>query len=303
MAKPVWIDCDPGLDDAIALMVLASRTDRFQLQGITTVAGNQTADKTFLNARRIAAYLSLDILVAKGAEKPLRRSPLTAGDFHGEDGLAGMRVGASPLPGDPRSASALLEDFLLSLNQPAVLFATGPLTNLAELFQKKPDLKKRVDHITIMGGSLCGGNVTPYAEFNFCADPDAANLVLNMGVPIRLIGLDVTQKAYLTDCDFQKFSSLETRYGDMVADLTAFYAPACRADGLPGTPIHDAAAVLFELNPELFPIAEPLHLDVVTEGDHMGECVISPHKAPNVLFAKTVDRFKFVETLLACCSR
>ncbi len=301
MAKQVWIDCDPGLDDAIALMVLASRPDAFSLRGITTAAGNQTGEKTFRNARRIGAYLGLQAPVARGADRPLRRPPLTAGDVHGEDGLAGMRAGNSLLPGDPRPAAEFLCDSLTAAEEPAVLIATGPLTNLAELFAREPGVQEKIDHITIMGGSLSGGNVTPYAEFNFCADPDAAQAVLCAGVPIHLLGLDVTHQAYLADEEIRAFGGLGTKHGGMVGDLMAFYAASYKKTGLPGTPVHDASAVLYEAEPSLFPGAEALSLEVVTSGERIGECVRKPGGPPNVRWVTSVRRAEFVEALFSCC--
>ncbi len=300
MQKAVFFDCDPGLDDAIALMVLVSRPDVFSLHGITAVAGNQTCDKTYLNARRLAAYLGLDVPVARGAERPLRRTPLTAGDIHGEDGLAGMRAGNAFLPGDPRPAVEFLRDSLLNLDEPAVIIATGPLTNIAELFERYPAVRNRIDHLTIMGGSLSGGNVTPYAEFNFCADPDAARAVLSSGVPLNLLGLDVTHKAYLTDEEIQTFADLDTKQGDMVGDLMRFYAESYKSTGLPGTPVHDASAVLYEAEPGLFPEAELIHIDVQTNGERMGECICRPRREPNVRFVTSVRREEFVKALLFC---
>ncbi|MGI5897281.1 MAG: nucleoside hydrolase [Oscillospiraceae bacterium] len=300
MAKRVFIDCDPGLDDAIALMVLASRADVFRLEGITTVAGNQTIDKTFHNARRLAAHLGLKIPVAKGAEKPLKRPPLTAGDIHGEDGLAGMAVGEAAAPPCPLSAVELLRQ-RLPQGEPAVLFGVGPLTNLALLFAQYPEVKPHIDHLTIMGGSLSGGNVTPYAEFNFGADPDAASAVLHSGVPIRLLGLDVTHKAYLTDEEVRRFGALGTRNGRMVGDLMEFYTVQNHRAGLPGTPIHDASAVLYEAEPALFPASRRLALDVVTCGERQGECVLAPEAEPNVEFITEVNRARFVAALMACC--
>ncbi len=301
MKKTVFLDCDPGLDDAIALMVLASRGDIFSLQGITAVAGNQTGEKTYLNARRLAAYLGLTVPVAQGAVKPLRRTPLTAGDYHGEDGLAGMRAGSSFLPGDSRPAAEFLHDTLLSLEIPAVIIATGPLTNLTRLFECYPDVKAKIDHLTIMGGSLSGGNVTPYAEFNFCADPDAAQSVLHSGVPINLLGLDVTHKAYLTDSEIMEFAALHTKHGNMVGDLMAFYTQSYKMTGLPGTPIHDASAVLYEADPTCFYAAESIHLDVCTQGKRLGECIRNSNGEPNVRFITSVNREKFVNALKECC--
>lgn len=300
MARPVFIDCDPGLDDAIALMVLAARKDVFDLKGITTVAGNQTGAKTYENARRLAAYLKLNVPVVKGAERPLFRTPLTAGDYHGEDGLAGMRVGSEMVPEEKSSAIHFLYRDLMAIPDPVTLLATGPLTNLAVLFEKHPVVKDRIDHITIMGGSLSGGNVTPYAEFNFCADPHAAKAVLSAGVPIHLLGLDVTHQAYLTDEEIKTFGALGTKYGGMVGDLMQFYAVSYKQTGLPGTPIHDASAVLYEAQPELFPESRDICLDVVTGGERQGECLVAEGE-PNVRFVTGVNREAFVQALYRCC--
>lgn len=302
-ARPVFLDCDPGLDDAIALMVLASHPEQVYLKGITTVAGNQSGEKTFQNARRLAAWLNLSAPVAMGAKRPFseNRAPVCAADVHGEDGLAGMRAGSRLADASPLTAEQLLWQGISSAQQPQTLICTGPLTNLAQLLSHHPEAAKQVDHLTIMGGSLSGGNVTPFAEFNFYADPEAADFVLTSGIPITLLGLDVTHKAYLTDEEITHFASLHTRHGDMVGDLMAFYAAHYHTTGLPGTPVHDASAVLCELFPQLFPESRMLSLRVRTDGEHAGECVTNPAAPPNVRFVTDVDRAAFVSALEDCC--
>lgn len=298
--RPVFIDCDPGLDDAIALMVLAAQRDVLALQGITTTAGNQSGEKTFHNARRLAAYLDLHVPVARGADAPLKRERIDAGDVHGGDGLAGMRAGDELAPAVSQPAVAFLYERLNALPEPAALLCVGPLTNVANLLEQHPDVRDRIAHLTIMGGSLSGGNVTPYAEFNFCADPDAADAVLCSGLDIRLLGLDVTHKAYLTEEELMQFAALGTRYGTMVGDLSAHYAAENLRAGLPGTPVHDASAVLYEAEPSLFSGETPLCLRVTVAGERMGECTATAG-TPNVRYITGVDRERFVRTLFRCC--
>ena len=152
-----------------------------------------------------------------------------------------------------------------------------------------------------MGGSLLGGNVTPYAEFNFYADPDAAAQVLSSGVPIRLIGLDVTHQAYLTDEEIEAFGNIQSKRAGMVCDLMKQYGKYYKDLGFPGTPIHDAAAMIYEaFGNQVFTKEEAICLEVVTSGDEMGEC-IKREGEPNVSYVTEVDREAFVRVLKDCC--
>ncbi|HYA10014.1 MAG TPA: nucleoside hydrolase, partial [Gaiellaceae bacterium] len=192
---PVIIDCDPGHDDAIAIL-LALASPEVELRGVTTVAGNQTLDKTTRNALKVLELAGrADIPVAAGADRPLERTLRTAANVHGESGLDGPDL---PEP-TARPVDAHAVELLAELIEPGVvLVPTGPLTNVALLLQRHPDVRERLDRIVWMGGAIAEGNVTPAAEFNAFVDPEAAAAVFASGIELTMIGLDVTHQALFT---------------------------------------------------------------------------------------------------------
>jgi inosine-uridine nucleoside N-ribohydrolase len=244
MTVPILLDCDPGHDDAIALL-LALASPEVELLGVTTVAGNQTLEKTTANALRLLEFLGReDVPVAAGAERPLVREPYAAAYVHGETGLDG--------PALPRPAGRAVDqhavDFLAERIGPGVvLVPTGPLTNVALLL----DRGVRPERIVLMGGAIAEGNVTPAAEFNIWADPEAAVRVFESGVDVTMVGLDVTHKALLTPEHGRRLAETG-RAGTLVAELLAFYHRFHRETyGWDGSPIHDAVAVAHVVRPGL----------------------------------------------------
>ena len=188
MSTPVLLDCDPGHDDAIALL-LALGSDELVLRGVTTVAGNQTLEKTTANAIRVLELAGRgEIAVAAGADRPLVREPRVAANVHGETGLDGPDL--PPPRGTPSPQHAV--DFLAERLDGATLVATGPLTNVALLLARYPTA--RPERIVLMGGAIAEGNVTPAAEFNIWADPEAAARVFSSGIDVTMVGLDVTHQ-------------------------------------------------------------------------------------------------------------
>ena len=249
MAIKVLLDCDPGHDDAIALL-LALASPELELLGVTTVAGNQTLEKTTANALRVLEHVGRDdVPVAAGAERPLVREPFIAAYVHGETGLDGPDL--PPARGKRVEQHAV--DFLAERIEPGVvLVPTGPLTNMALLLARYPE--KRPDRIVLMGGSIAEGNVTPAAEFNIWADPEAAARVFTSGVDVTMIGLDVTHKALFTPAHAER---LEGRTGEVVRALLEFYGEFHRRQyGWDGSPIHDAVAVAHVARPELVDTVE-----------------------------------------------
>ena len=244
MSVSILLDCDPGHDDAIALL-LALASPELELLGVTTVAGNQTLEKTTANAIRVLEHVGReDVPVAAGAERPLVREPFVAAYVHGETGLDGPDL--PPARGTPVDQHAV--DFLAERIEPGVvLVPVGPLTNVALLLARYPE--KRPDRIVLMGGAIAEGNVTPAAEFNIWCDPEAAARVFTSGIDLTMIGLDVTHKALFTQRHAER---LEGRAGTMVRELLAFYNRFhAEVYGFDGSPIHDALAVAQVLRPEL----------------------------------------------------
>jgi inosine-uridine nucleoside N-ribohydrolase len=256
---PILVDCDPGHDDAIAIL-LALASPEVELRGVTTVAGNQTLDKTTRNALKILELAGrTDIPVAAGADRPLTRTLRTAAHVHGESGLDGPDL---PEP-SARPVDVDAADLLAELIEPGVvLVPTGPLTNVALLLQRHPDVRDRLDRIVWMGGAIAEGNVTPAAEFNAFVDPEAAAAVVASGIDVTMIGLDVTHQALFTPVHAERLRGTGAA-GRVVAELADFFLEFHRRlYRFEGAPIHDAVAVAHVIDPTL---VETLRCNVAVE--------------------------------------
>jgi inosine-uridine nucleoside N-ribohydrolase len=247
----IILDCDPGHDDAIALM-LALGSPELQLLGVTTVAGNQTVEKTTANAIRVLEHLGRgELPVAAGARAPLVRKLQVAAHVHGDSGLDG-----SDLPAPVRAPVSVhaidwIADTLAAEPLPVTLVPTGPLTNVALFLARYPELVSKVSRIVLMGGAISVGNVTPAAEFNIWVDPEAASRVFSSGIDLTMVGLDVTQKALLRQAHVERLAGSGLA-GKLVADLYGFYAQHHKLRyGWDGAPVHDALAVAHVLDPSL----------------------------------------------------
>jgi inosine-uridine nucleoside N-ribohydrolase len=248
---PVLIDCDPGHDDAMALL-LALASPELEVLGVTTVHGNQTLDKTTGNALRVLELAGRsDVPVAAGADRPLLREPAVARDVHGESGLDGPEL--LPLTTDPvpQHAVDFLAERMLESPEPVTLIPTGPLTNIALLLARHPRVADRIERVVLMGGAIGEGNVTPAAEFNIWVDPEAAARVFASGLDLTMAGLDVTHQALLTSEHARRLREAG-RIGAFVADLHGFYARFHRETyGWDGAPVHDAVAVAHVIRGDL----------------------------------------------------
>jgi pyrimidine-specific ribonucleoside hydrolase len=295
-ATPILIDCDPGHDDAIALL-LALASPEVELLGVTTVAGNQTLEKTTANAIRVLDFVGRDdVPVAAGAERPLVREPFVAAYVHGETGLDGPDL--PPPRRAPLDRHAV--DFLADRVSGATLVAVGPLTNVALLLAQHPSA--RPDRIVLMGGSIGLGNVTPAAEFNIWADPDAAARVFASGVDVTMIGLDVTHQALLREEHVERLRG-SGRTGRMVAELYDFFHRFhAKTYGFSGSPIHDAVALAHVFRQELVQ-TERLHVAIETGSElTRGRTVVDlwrrTENEPNAHVGVGVEGDAFVELLL-----
>jgi inosine-uridine nucleoside N-ribohydrolase len=249
-ATPILLDCDPGHDDAIALL-LALASPELELVGVTTVSGNQTLEKTTANALRVLELAGrADVAVAAGAERPLVREREVAADVHGETGLDGPEL--PPPSGAPVAghAATFLADRIRERDGAVTLVATGPLTNVALLLALAPDA--RPERIVVMGGSVGEGNRTPAAEFNVWADPEAARRVFGSGIETTMVGLDVTHRAVLSPADVETLRGAG-RVGRVVAELLDFFGRfhENRYPELRGAPLHDPVAVAHVIDPGL----------------------------------------------------
>ena len=241
MSIPIILDCDPGHDDAIALL-LALASPEVEVLGVTTVHGNQTLEKTTANALRVLDLAGRsDVPVAAGADRPLTRELTVASHVHGDSGLDGPTL--PPARHDPLGEHAVdfLERTIAASPVPVTLVPTGPLTNIALLLERTGGAN--VERIVSMGGAAAEGNMTPAAEFNIWADPEAAQAVYQAGLDVTMIGLDVTHLA-LTTPAIQARLRTAGAIGSFVADLVDFFAVYHRETyGWDGAPIHDAVAV------------------------------------------------------------
>ena len=191
----ILLDCDPGHDDAIALL-LALASPEVELVGVTTVHGNQTLEKTTVNALKLLEFTGrTDVPVAAGAARPILREPFVAEYVHGESGMDGPSLPAPTTEPDPRHAVDFIADTIRASDEPITLVPTGPLTNIGLFLALHPDAAEQVDRIVLMGGAYGEGNVTPAAEFNIWVDPEAADRVFQSGLDVTMIGLDVTHQA------------------------------------------------------------------------------------------------------------
>ena len=292
----VLLDCDPGHDDAIALL-LALASPEVELLGVTTVAGNQTLDKTTANAIRVLELAGrAEVPVAAGADRPLVRERSVAANVHGETGLDGPDL--PPPQGAPVEAHAV--DFLAERVAGATLVATGPLTNVALLLARHPDEKP--ERLVLMGGSIAEGNVTPAAEFNIWADPEAATRVFASGLDVTMVGLDVTHRALVTTAHKEQLRA-PGRVGRFVAELLDFYGVFHRkVYGFDGSPVHDAVAVAQVIRPDLLEL-ERLNVRVDCESELCrGRTVVDVWRRtglePNANVAVGIDSQAFLDLLL-----
>ncbi|MFK4789386.1 nucleoside hydrolase [Microbacterium sp. ZW T5_56] len=249
---PVLIDCDPGHDDAFALW-LALGSERLDVRGVTAVGGNAGLAHTERNARVILTVAGVtDIPVAAGAAAPLERELETAEWIHGENGLGGPELPPAAFELDSRDATALMEDVLLSSDEPVAIIATGPITNVAVLVRDHPELHQRIREIVWMGGSTERGNVTPYAEFNAWVDPEALDIVVRSGIRFTMVGLNVTHTALVTPEVRERVSAVANNTGRFGAELLDFFcATNDEVFGMPDGPLHDPVAVAVLAAPEV----------------------------------------------------
>jgi inosine-uridine nucleoside N-ribohydrolase len=298
VTTPILIDCDPGHDDAIALL-LALASPELEILGVTTVAGNQTLEKTTANAFRVLEFAGrTDIPVAAGAERPLVREPFVAAYVHGETGLDGPDLPQAQGSPVDRHAADFLADTIRERDGDVTLVPTGPLTNVALMLALHPEA--RPARIVLMGGAVAEGNVTPAAEFNIWWDPEAAARVFGSGLDLTMVGLDVTHKALFTQAHVGRLTG---RVGQMVTELLGFYDRFHReVYGFDGSPIHDAVAVAQAMRPDLVEtLFRNVEIDVESElcrGRTVVDLWRRTEREPNAQVGVDIDADAFLELLV-----
>ena len=309
---PLIIDSDPGLDDALAIG-LACASPEVRLLAVTTVGGNADVTRCTENALRLLhAYGRDDVPVAEGAAGALLGEIVRATEVHGASGIGNTELARSPNRARPEGAVALIARLLADSPEPVAIAPIGPLTNIALLLRQYPHLVPRIAHICLMGGSIGEGNTTAAAEFNIVADPEAADVVFRSGVPVTMIGLDVTHQALLDRAAAQALRDLGNESGRVAAELTDYALDRnLEWSGATTAAIHDAVAIAHLVVPDLVSVA-PYHVVVETgHGPARGRTVCDglPYRLrrhgcqPNADVGIAIDRGRFERLLLDAFAR
>lgn len=284
---PVIIDTDPGIDDAVALVIALSHP-RLAVQLITTVSGNVDVVQTTNNALKLVEFMGKKIAVAKGCARPLLIEPEDASDIHGETGMAGYAFPGQQSKVVDAHAVEAMRRVLEQSDEPVVILAIAALTNIALLFSLYPEVKSKVAKIVMMGGTLSRGNTTSAAEFNTYVDPHAAQMVFQSGVPLVMVGLDVTSTAVLTPKEMTQIKTFG-EVGEMCYGLFQHYRGGSLKTGLK---MHDVCAVAYLVSPDLFRTQDTF-VDVALEGPAAGVTVadlkMSYHSVTNCAVCLEID--------------
>lgn len=303
MALPVVLDCDPGHDDAVAIL-LAVAAPEVDLLAITTTFGNCTVDDATRNALRVLTLVgATDVPVAAGAAGPLVGAAALGNYVHGVSGLDGPAMPEPAASARPEGALALMAEAVTSSATPVTIVATGPITNVARLLTERPDLATSIREVVFMGGSTERGNHTPTAEFNTFADPEALDVVLRSGLPVRMVGLNLTHQALATPEVVERMLALDSDVGRTCAEWMGFFGSSYRAVWeFESPPVHDPCTIAALIRPELITWRDAF---VAVELDGRwtrGTTVVDLHhrypQAPNASVATTLDVDGFWELVL-----
>lgn len=304
--RKIIIDCDPGIDDSLAIM-LALTSPEIEVLGITIVCGNSPVEMGFENAKKILKQMNrLDVPVYMGEPRPLKRDYVNALDTHGADGLGESFL--PEVPGYQQEISAV--DFLSKalIKEKVSVIALGPMTNLARLIQKAPAAFEQIEELVSMGGSFKShGNCSPVAEYNYWCDPDAAALVYDTlhqnGKMIHMIGLDVTRKIVLTPTILEYICRLDKETGEFIRKITKFYFDFhWEWEHIIGCVINDPLAVAYFLDPDICQGFDS-YVQIETEGISLGQSVVDSmdfyRKTPNTKVLTEVDVYAFFQLFLS----
>jgi purine nucleosidase len=296
------IDCDPGVDDTIALL-LAFATPELNLRGIVAVGGNVPLVHTQTNARKICELAGVrDVPVYAGCDRPLLRSLTTAEYVHGATGLGQVSLPEPTIALQSQHGVDFIIETLLDAELPMQIATLGPLTNLAVALAKSPEIVEKIAQVVMMGGATTHGNVTPSAEFNIYCDPHAAQRVLNSGVAIVMMGLDVTHQAIATPERLAKIRRCGEPIGTLVAKLLEDYSQHdIQQYGFDGAPLHDPCVIAYLIDPSIFTVRHCfVEVELQSEGS-IGRTIIDWHhvsgKPKNVQVVANIDSDRFYQLL------
>ncbi len=302
MSTTIILDCDPGIDDALAIS-FAAGSPEIELIGITTVAGNVGLDKTTANALAVASFVGLPhVPVTPGAAVPLVRATPDASDVHGDSGLGGAVLPPAARAAEDGHAIDFLIERIAAAPGEITLVATGPLTNIGLALRREPRLATWVRDFVIMGGSASRGNVNHAAEFNIYADPEAAAIVFAAGWTVRMIGLDVTLQARATFAVQERMRGLGSFATELLFPAIAQYRDSQDTTGEP--PVHDVCAIVSLADPAVFEYT-PAFVQVETHGTFTSGMTVTDFDsaAPNTRVATGVHVDRFWDVVLSAYSR
>lgn len=303
MARKIILDCDPGHDDAIAILVAAAHPE-LDLLAITTVGGNADLEKTTLNALKVCEIAGIrDVSVAQGAGLPLVRKRETAPEIHGDSGMDGPVLPQPTLQASGEHAVDLIIRKLLQSDGDITLIATGPLTNVAMAMRRDPAILPKIKELVVMGGGTFG-NWTPAAEFNIWADAEAAKVVFESGVPLTMITLDATHQALATPEVGSRIKALDSPVGDFVAELLVFFGQTYKEFfDFDHPPVHDVCCVIHCIDPSVFQ-TKVLNVEIETRSELCyGMTVIDvlnvTGRSPNATVALGLDSDRLWEHIVS----
>lgn len=296
--RKIILDCDPGHDDAIAIL-LAGKSKYIELLGITVVAGNQTLEKTTKNALNVCQYLELDVPVYAGCGQPMiRDKQVISEEIHGESGLDGPVFEILERKAEEKHAVLYLIETLMNSDGDITLVPTGPLTNIAMAMRLEPKIVSKIKEIVLMGGTYQLGNVTPAAEFNILADGDAAHVVFTSGCPIVMVGLDVTRKVLCYPSIIERMEKSNSKASQLFGELMRFFNKSQKeVFGWEGGPLHDPVTVAYLIDSSVLKTKE-MYTEIDIRGtqsygrtncDFFG----NSGKKPNSKVAVDIDTEKF----------
>lgn len=300
--RKIIIDCDPGHDDAIAIMMAAAHPALLEIAAITTVCGNNTLEKVTRNALVTAEIAGIRPIIARGMSRPLVGEPVISAEFHGDSGMDGPTNLTEPIiEPDSRHAVEVMRDILTRSETPVDIVALGPLTNIAVLLRLYPALIAKIGMISLMGGGLAHGNVTRDAEFNIYVDPEAAQMVFSSGLPIVMSGLDLTEQVLIMPGVYEHLRE-KGAVGQFFSELMDFYGGSAAKFGLVGSAMHDPCAVAWLLQPTLFTGVQG-EISVALSGEERGKTLFAPSEGGNTLVLTGGDCKAAAAFILECVDK
>lgn len=299
--RNILIDCDPGHDDALAI-ITALASSKLNVLGISTIGGNQTLEKVTKNAKNILNFLDVKIPLAMGENRPLVKKLQTGEEGHGDSGMDGPYFSENNYPIEKERGVLFLWKKIMASEEKVTIVALGPLTNIALLLRTFPEVKEKIECISLMGGGIDRGNCTPLAEFNIYVDPEAAEIVFQSGVKIIMSGLDVTERAEITVAEIDSLKN-KGKASNLVYELLKFYNISGRKFGFIDSPLHDLCAVAYLINSEIFE-GDNYNVNVITDdGKARGLTYIDKRLSAskenrNTFVLSNVNRSEFVKILM-----